>query len=436
MAPVLNSLTDRYFAALPDGESWLTPDDLLRIGYPDFLVARIRVEIEQNLAESVRLPDSDWADMHAIAVQDAWHQFLDAIRAETRIPIAYLRPVLETSLEDVVDQLTNPRKAIPDYLFGTMTELDVETVAHRASRIRIYPHLLQALVRHMHRRNLQLVTKSEVGRVIAAVDDIYCKHFTALSWGQMLAPLFDLSPEGIDPDWAATYFRSRGMTAVADSFADAQGLLSKGGLIERLSRPHFEDVECEDTVELVPEVAATAHEVGTVVGSPEEFDAGRPMVVHDRQDAAEPEDQDSPEDIVGAEIPIWQRFAPSEEPDHSDDDPFGMGMEAVKADPKDVIDDEPEVRPLIDLYSRETDTSGSRVFALMADVKEDVVAAIFGGDENAYDAALLEIARFTTYAEAGRYIKRDILDRNRIDLYSDEAAFFLDRIQTYFLETT
>jgi hypothetical protein len=114
-------------------------------------------------------------------------------------------------------------------------------------------------------------------------------------------------------------------------------------------------------------------------------------------------------------IPIWQRFMPQE-----DDD---------------VTKEDNEV-PILGMYSQDPseDPRASRILVLMADMEEEFIERIFGGDESSYSAAIADIARYDTYAEAGRYIKKEIFDRNRIDLFSDDAVLFLDRVQTYFLE--
>ncbi len=140
------------------------------------------------------------------------------------------------------------------------------------------------------------------------------------------------------------------------------------------------------------------------------------------------ESETEAEDVIDEPVPIWKRFAPEEEAIVSPSVPaFVLDTEP-----------EPEAEPLINLYSQdaEDDPRSARVFELMADIKSDVIDSLFGGDENAYVAAIMDIAKYDTYAEAGRYIKKEILDRNRVDLYSDDAVLFLDRIQTYFVEHT
>lgn len=378
MSNALQSIVDRLIGQLPENLSYLTPDDLIAAGWPDFLVARINVELEQNLAESVDLPESDWANMHAEAVQDAWLQFLGAIRAETRLPISYVRPVLETSIEDVVELLSQPLTFLPDYLFGSLISLSRDHLASRVSKTGVYPQLTHALVRYLDRKDLDSLSKVDAARILRAVDAKLSDHFTALNWGQVLAPLFELMPDGVEPDLLSAYFHERGMLPEARAFAAYDRLVDKSKLIELLSQP-FEDVADEEPVAEAPVIVA-------------------PAII-------EPETEPIEEDEVIQE---------------------------------DEVTKEENYVPILSMYSQEPseDPRASRILVLMGDTKDEFIDRIFGGDENAYFAAISDIARYDTYAEAGRYIKKEIFDRNRIDLFSDDAVLFLDRVQTYFVETT
>ncbi len=68
------------------------------------------------------------------------------------------------------------------------------------------------------------------------------------------------------------------------------------------------------------------------------------------------------------------------------------------------------------------------------DMESEFIEEIFGGDENAFLEALEQIARFDTWKAAGNYINKEVFNRNIIDIYSDTAIYFTDRMQTYFLE--
>jgi hypothetical protein len=414
MSNALQSIVDRLIGQLPDNLSYLTPDDLIAAGWPDFLVARINVELEKNLAESVDLPESDWANMHAEAVQDAWLQFLGAIRAETRLPISYVRPVLETSIEDVVELLSQPLTFLPDYLYGSLISLSRDHLASRVSKTGVYPQLTQALVRYLDRKHLDSLSKVDAARILRAVDAKLSDHFTALNWGQVLAPLFELMPDGVEPDLLSAYFHERGMLPEARAFSTYDHMVDKSKLIELLSQP-FEDVADEEPVAEVPVAAPVI--VAPVIIQPEPEPEPEPDPIEEVVTPAEID----PEPTTA--IPIWQRFMPQEED------------EVTKVD--EVTKEDNDV-PILGMYSQDPseDPRASRILVLMSDMEEEFIERIFGGDENAFSAAIADIARYDTYAEAGRYIKKEIFDRNRIDLFSDDAVLFLDRVQTYFVETT
>jgi hypothetical protein len=405
MSNVLQSIVDRLVSQLPDSLSYLTPDDLIAAGWPEFLVARIRVELEQNMAESVSLPESDWANMHAETVQDAWRQFLEAIRAETRLPVSYVRPVLETSLEDVVDLLSQPLTSLPDYLFGSLSELSRDHLALRISKTGVYPSLTHALVRYLDRKQLDTLSKVDAARILHAVDAKLSESYTALNWGQVLAPLFELMPDGVEPELLAAYFRERGMTSEARAFASIDRLVDTSKLIELLSQP-FEDVEDEE-----PEIVASPVAPPIEVLPEPELEA-----------EAESEPEQEPEPTA---IPIWQRFIPQENDE-----------ETIGNEPTEKVNVN-EPASMLSFYNQDPseDPRASRILELMAGAQEECIERIFGGDEGSFYAAISDIARYETYAEAGRYIKKEIFDRNRVDLFSDDAVLFLDRVQTYFLET-
>lgn len=426
MPNAMQTIVETLIGQLPDDLSYLTPDDLLQAGFPPFLVARIKVELEHNLAESVSLPSSDWANMHADAVQDAWSQFLEAIRAETRIPISYIQPVLETCIEDLLDLLSQPRTSIPDYLYGSLDSLTRDQLASRVGKTGVYPSLMQSLVRYCDRKKLDHLSKSEASRIIKAVDSKLTENYTALNWGQMLSPLFELMPTGVDPDLLARFFSDRGMKLEARAFAAADVAITKSLLIEYLSQP-FADVDVEDDIVMkVDETTKVSEVEETKVDEVDEM-----MNVSEVEETSEA----ATEGVADEPVPIWKRFAPEET---EEEDPLNIPAFNLDTPHPPVEESEPEFEPLINLYSQDTedDPRAARIVELMADLKADFIENLFGGDENAYYAAVTDIAKYDTYAEAGRYIKKEILDRNRVDLYSDDAVLFLDRIQTYFVEHT
>jgi hypothetical protein len=201
------------------------------------------------------------------------------------------------------------------------------------------------------------------------------------------------------------------MVSEARAFAAYDRLVDKSKLIELLSQP-FEDVADEEPAVAAPVVVEPEPKPETVIESEPEPETVAPAEI-------------DPEPMS---IPIWQRFMPQEE-------------EETKEETQDVIDEveptkEDEPASILSYYNQDPteDPRASRILELMADMEEEFIERIFGGDESSFSAAIADIARYDTYAEAGRYIKKEIFDRNRIDLFSDDAVLFLDRVQTYFVE--
>lgn len=120
------------------------------------------------------------------------------------------------------------------------------------------------------------------------------------------------------------------------------------------------------------------------------------------------------------EVPIWQQFTKADEEaageldDENDETPVSgeepAGAESVSAEELE------------------------KIRSYIKDMEEEFVSELFGGDEGAFLEAIEHISRLSDWKEAGTYISKEVFDRNLIDIYSDTAIYFTDRMQTYFLE--
>ncbi|MGD8428509.1 MAG: hypothetical protein PVH63_12830, partial [Balneolaceae bacterium] len=86
MNRTVQQITKQLIDLLPENDQYYRLDELRSWGFPVFVVKRIRIELERNLAESMIIPKTDWANIQSDAVQNAWQQFVDAIRAGARLP--------------------------------------------------------------------------------------------------------------------------------------------------------------------------------------------------------------------------------------------------------------------------------------------------------------------------------------------------------------
>ncbi len=246
MQKTIVNITSDLLSRLPAKQMYFTTSDLLDAGFPAYLVDRIHLEIEGNLAESVQLPQSDWADMQTDAVQDAWSNFLGAIRAETRLPSSYARSVIETSVEDLIDLLSNPRLYIISTLFRSNKTASLDELLLRSRWIIIYPHLTNALVRYMQKKQLVVISRDKALYVISQVDDRLTEGFTPLKWGQHLENLFGLLKNEVPSELLASFFEDRGMESESRALKKISQTLSRNSFIDVLTGMSILDLEEED----------------------------------------------------------------------------------------------------------------------------------------------------------------------------------------------
>ena len=140
-----------------------------------------------------------------------------------------------------------------------------------------------------------------------------------------------------------------------------------------------------------------------------------------------------PDEEDDVDVPIWQQFTKEDEeegePEGRVEEDEAIELDAGAPDDEDDVigDDEPEPTAV-------SPEEVEKIRSYVKDMEEEFVSELFGGDEGAYVESIEHISRLTNWKEAGSYISREVFDRNLIDIYSDTAIYFTDRMQTYFLE--
>lgn len=237
MNRTIRQLTDSLTDLLPEDQQYYKLSDLRSWGFPGFIVNRIRVELERNLAESMRLPQTDWANMQSDTVQTIWKQFISAIRNEAWLPASYAATVIETAVGDVLEILVEPRKNIPDVVFGTENELTPEQLNKRVDVLVVYPHFASLLPRYMKKKSLETLTKDRCREIISRADQKITGRYTPLNWAQLLEPLFQLFDEQIDSSLLRLFFEDKKMARIARKFDFMDEEVDRAKLIETISSP-------------------------------------------------------------------------------------------------------------------------------------------------------------------------------------------------------
>ncbi|TVQ75459.1 MAG: hypothetical protein EA363_00520 [Balneolaceae bacterium] len=138
-----------------------------------------------------------------------------------------------------------------------------------------------------------------------------------------------------------------------------------------------------------------------------------------------------PEEEDAGDVPIWQQFTKEEE-DDAGEAGEGMGEEKLETRGETAGEDAAGEEPAGNEPVPEEELEKIRSY--VKDMEDEFISELFGGDEGAFLETIEHITRLSDWKEAGSYISKEVFDRNLIDIYSDTAIYFTDRMQTYFLE--
>jgi len=254
MERTVRHITEKMTAQLPRFREYYTPDDLQVLDIPSFIIERVILEMHQNLGESVHPPATEWANMEGDSVQFAWKNFLEAIKAEVRMPESFAAPLFETAVADSLELATQPRNAIPDILYGNETVLSINQLKRRLRYVTVGRPLAAALVRYMEKKGKEDLKLEECKAIISKVDDKLISSYNTLDWAKELEPLFVLAGPSVDTDLFRLYFEDKGRKKLAKIFDRLNKSLNRTEFIEVMSSPEqiLEEIE-EDYVELKKE---------------------------------------------------------------------------------------------------------------------------------------------------------------------------------------
>jgi hypothetical protein len=239
----IQQITQQFVDRLPENDQCYRLDELRSWGFPAFLVKRIKIELKRNLEESLIIPKTDWANTQSDAVQNAWQKFVDAIQAEARLPASYGKTVIETAVADIVEMLVQPRKNIPEVVFGKEDQLSYDLLCEQVKSVVVYPHFAKLVPRYMQKKELNKLSKDRCRKIVSKADEKLTARYSPLNWAQMLEPLFKLLDGEIDTNLLRLFFEDKNKPRIARKFDLMNDLLTRAELIEVLSSPELLNFE-------------------------------------------------------------------------------------------------------------------------------------------------------------------------------------------------
>jgi hypothetical protein len=241
-------ITEQLIEKLPSDREFYSPEDLQVLEIPEFITERVVIEMDQNLSESLATPTTEWASMDAAAVQFAWKNFIEAIKAEVKMPSSYAKSLFETAVADTLELATRPRQAIPESLFGVDKSLSIDVVKKRIKYITVGRKLAAAFVRYMEKKGKSEVTLDECIEIVAKVDEKLIAGYNSLDWAKETEALFQMAGPKVDPELFRIYFEDKNILKYAKKFDKLTENINRTQFIEVLSSPDIEETDDQPAV--------------------------------------------------------------------------------------------------------------------------------------------------------------------------------------------
>lgn len=476
MNQTVQQITQQLIVLLPEKKQFYRLDELRSNGFPSFIVRRIQIELERNIIRSTNLPSSDWANMQSENVDEAWQRFLQAAKAEAHLPADHIKAVVETAVSDVLSILIQPHKNIPNLLFGEKNELDYQEVCEAVKIMVVYRHFAQIIPRYMRRKGIEHLSRDRCALVIRNADEKLTGKYTPLNWAQMLEPLFKLQKGKVDSRSLRSFFEDRNKPQLTQKFTTGKNLYTRDEFIEKLSSPdstsdetggkrpvffenlpHMKATPDEEQAESKPQGqrekqgkieekqesssrstdALNAGFSAPIKNEAETDDSLNAVFSFDQPEALPNDEELGPNeaskgsgdveslaenaerDGLNENTPMWMRFFNEEEAEP------GFSPEEATPDGNGILD-----QPAPDLREPAKD----ELLKWLSDNRDLFVEEIFGGSDHAFNEAVEEIITYKNWRNASKYIEKEVFKRNLINIYSEVAVNFTDRLQSYFLE--
>ncbi|MEX0844152.1 MAG: hypothetical protein WD022_02680 [Balneolaceae bacterium] len=242
----VEEIIDILIGAVKSDKPYYTLKDLLTAGFPNFIVERIRIEVNEKLKNEFELHDTEWAQTDQQLVQDAWQDFQQAIFANSRIPKDKFYAVTNRVVTDIVKVYLEPRQHMAEYIYKGEEELDYKELIRRTDKLTIYKHFGRAIPLYMQKRKLKTLDKKRCKLLIHNLDANLVAHYTAKEWAQVLELLFTLFSGEIDAKLIQLFFEDKGLYLTAKAFNELEEDITKERFVEILSYPDLLDVKLQE----------------------------------------------------------------------------------------------------------------------------------------------------------------------------------------------
>ncbi|MEX0607790.1 MAG: hypothetical protein WD016_06620 [Balneolaceae bacterium] len=244
----IQKISDRFVGAVKPEKPFYTLKDLIKVGYPPFIVELIRLWLNRKIEEGIVFPQTDWADLNEELVAESWQDFKETVYSNSRIPKNKLSKLTGEIVEEIVKVYLEPRQHMAEYIYKGEDELSFEELRLRTDQLTIYKHFGRAIPLYMQKRKLNTLEKKRCKLLIHKLDANLVASYTAEDWAKVLGLLFALFDGKIDSKLLQYFFEDKELFLTAKTFNKLDKEVTKAQFIEILSKPDLLNVELQEKV--------------------------------------------------------------------------------------------------------------------------------------------------------------------------------------------
>jgi hypothetical protein len=258
MQKVIDQITNKFIGQIGTERPFYSPQQLLQAEIPVYIVERIRLLLEDKVLSDLHEVDSVWVDTDNELLISAQNDFEKAVISCSVIPKEKIQEILQSTVQDIVSVLVEPRTYMAQYIFRDDKVLTFEEVSKRCSRLTVYKHFGTAIPLYMKKRDLDELTIERCQSLVSNLDARIVSNYTAENWSQKLEMLFSLCDGKLEPELLQRFFRDKGFENTASIFSSIDVAVTQSTFIEMLTSENFKmelikEQEQETEVNSVPE---------------------------------------------------------------------------------------------------------------------------------------------------------------------------------------
>lgn len=316
----IRELSESFFEMLPHDKEKFTLSDIESSGIPFLVRKRIIQSAYEKFKESLKQPDSDWADLQSPKARDLWSSYLNQMKDELEIPASRAEDIIRKATEFALKLSVQPRKTIIKVLFENKDTVSKKELTDRMEEFVSNRHLVFALLRYMEKKKRETLDSDEAMKVIKKVDEKLVETYNSLDLMEAVKPIFNVAGHSVSTDLIRVFFEEKEMHRVARKFDLMEADITETEFVEIVSSADMLDLsgfEEEQPALFADEEERTHREYET---------------------AGQEESEQPPLNEENAKSSISESLAGSEidnEPEETDDDADSEAESSIEEDDQD-----------------------------------------------------------------------------------------------------